>query len=361
MVLLRHMKISNNTINIHISNRSILRVLVVVAIVAALIKLTDLVLVVLTSIVIASFVRTAADKFADYKIPKTVSVLAMYVLGFLALSGIFYFFVPVLIVELSKLIPLVADLLPGSVDFNAISGARDVAETIAGGGVFTDVLSSLRSTLTSVSGGFVAVITSLFGNIANVVLIIVISFYLSLADDGIETFLKIITPKKHEEYVIDLWHRSRRKIAYWLRGQMLLGLIIGLITFIGLALIGIEYALLLAVITAVFELIPFGMILAAIPAISLGLASGGVPLGIITAALYFVIQQLENYIFQPLIVRRVTGISPIAVILSVLIGFQLAGFWGLVLAIPVAVTLLEYIRDLERNKVKGLEEHGKQK
>jgi len=353
------MKISNNTININISNRSIVRILVVVAVVAALLKLTDLVLVVLTSIVIASFVRTASEKLTKYKFPKTLSVLAIYILGFLTLSGVFYFFVPVLIVELSKLIPLIADLLPGSVDIQAVTGAKNVAESISGGAVFGDVVNILRGTLVSVSSGFFGVVSALFGNIVNVILIIVISFYLSLAEDGIEAFLRIVTPKKSEEYVIGLWHRSRIKIAYWMRGQMILGVIIGFLTFIGLALIGVEYALLLAVIAGIFELIPFGMILAAIPAISLGFASGGFPMAILVAALYFVIQQFEGYVFQPLVVRRVTGISPIAVILSVLIGFQLAGFWGLVLAIPVTVTLLEYIKDLEKDKAKEIHHEGK--
>ena len=359
MVLLGCMKISNNTININISNRSIIRVLVVIGIVAALLKLTDLVLVVLTSIVIASFVRTASEKLTKYKIPKTISVISIYVLGFAVLSGVFYFFVPVLIVELSKLIPLIADLLPGSVDVQAVAGAKNVAESITEGAVFGDVVNVLRGTLASVSTGFFGVVSSLFGNVVNVILIIVISFYLSLAEDGIETFLRIVTPKKNEEYVIGLWHRSRIKIAQWMRGQMMLGLIIGLLTFIGLALLGVEYALLLAVIAAIFELIPFGMILAAIPAISLAFASGGITMAVVVAALYVGIQQLEGYVFQPLVVRRVTGVSPIVVILSVLIGFQLAGFWGLVLAVPVAVTLLEYIRDLEKNKIKEIDHEGK--
>lgn len=349
------MKISNNTINIHISNRSILRVLIVVAIVAALIKLTDLVLVVLTSIVIASFVRTAAEKLKQYKIPKTISVLSMYVLGFSILSGLFYFFIPVLIVEISKLLPVIAELLPGSFNGGALTGAQSIATSIADGAIFSDVIKTLQSTLASVSSGFFGTISNLFGSIVNVILIIVISFYLSLAEDGIESFLRIVTPRSHEEYAINLWHRSQRKIAYWLRGQMLLGIIIGLITFIGLSLLGIEYALLLAFVAAVFELIPFGMILASIPAISLGFVAGGLPLALLITALYFVVQQLEGYFLQPLVVGRATGISPIAVILAVLIGFQLAGFWGLILAVPLAVTALEYIKDLEKNKVKGLE------
>jgi len=345
------MKIANNTINVTLSNKSLMNVLFFVVTVALLLKLSDLVLVVLTSIVLASFVRIASQKFRNYHIPKLVSVIGLYVTGFLILSGVFYFFVPVLIIELSKLIPFIASILPGSIDLTTIEGAKNVATSITDGSVLPNVAEQLRNLIVSFSGGFFSVVSNLFGNIVNVVLIIVISFYLSLAEDGIETFLKIVTPKKHEEYAINLWHRSQRKIAYWLKGQMIMGLIIGLVTFIGLTLIGVEYALLLSVVAAIFELVPFGMILAAIPAISLGFASGGLSLALVIAGFYIITQQLEAYILQPIIMRRVTGVSPIVVILSVLIGFQLAGFWGLVLAIPVAVTILEYIKDRENKKI----------
>lgn len=356
---IKTMNISNNKLTIKISNRTLITALLLVVLAVALVKLKDLVLVVLTSIVIASFVRTASEKLKKYHMPKTVSVVAMYVLGFALLSGIFYFFIPVLIIELSKLIPVIAQFVPGVLDTTTVEGAKTVASSIGDGTVLPEVLKQLQGSLVSVSSGFFGVISNLFGNIANVILIIVISFYLSLAEDGIESFLKIVTPKKYESYTIGLWKRSQRKIAHWLRGQMVMGLIVGLLTFIGLALIGVEYALLLAVIAAVFEMIPFGIILASIPAISLAFTSGGFPLAILVAGLYVVIQQVESYIVQPLVMKKVTGISPIAVILSVLVGFKLAGFWGLILAIPVAVTLLEYIKDREKNKI-AHEEHEKE-
>lgn len=353
------MNISNNKLTIKISNKTLINVLLLVILSAVLLKLTDLVLVVLTSIVIASFVRTASEKLTKYHFPKTLSVVGMYVLGFSILSGIFYFFIPVLIVELSKLIPVIAELIPGILDQTTVEGAKNVADSLSKGTMLPDVLQQLQGVLISFSSGFVGVISNLFGNIANVILIIVISFYLSLAEDGIESFLKIVTPKQYEGYVIGLWQRSQRKIAHWLRGQMIMGLIVGLLTFIGLALLGVEYALLLAVIAGVFELIPFGIILASIPAISLAFASGGLSLAIFVAGLYVVIQQIETYVVQPLVVRKTTGISPIAVILSVLVGFKLAGFWGLILAIPVTVTLLEYIKDREQNKITPIEHEGK--
>jgi len=352
------MNISHNRFTVKISNKTLISAFLLVALAAALLKLSDLVLVVLTSIVIASFVRTVSERLLKYHIPKTVSVVGMYILGFAALSGIFYFFVPVLIIEFSKLIPIIADFIPGIVNQNTVDGAKTVAENITEGVMLPDLFQQLQGVLASISSGFVSAISNLFGSIANVILIVVISFYLSLAEDGIESFLRIVTPKQHEKYVIDLWKRSQRKIAKWLRGQMFMGLIVGLLTFIGLALIGVEYALLLAVIAAVFELIPFGIILASIPAISLAFASGGISLAILVAGLYVVIQQIESYVVQPLVMRKATGVSPIAVILAVLIGFKLAGFWGLILAIPVTVTLLEYIKDREKNKLE-IEEHEK--
>jgi predicted PurR-regulated permease PerM len=109
--------------------------------------------------------------------------------------------------------------------------------------------------------------------------------------------------------------------------------------------------MLLSVIAAIFELIPFGIFLAIIPAISLTYISGGLSLSLMVLGLYLIVQQLESYLISPLVVHKVTGVSPLVVILSVLIGVNLAGFWGLILAVPVAVTILEYVKDLEKDKV----------
>jgi predicted PurR-regulated permease PerM len=185
----------------------------------------------------------------------------------------------------------------------------------------------------------------------NVVLVIVISFYLSVSNDGIESFLRILSPIEREEYVIGLWNRSQAKIARWMQGQLFLGLVIGILTFIGLTLLKVEHALLLAVLAAIFELIPFGIFLAAIPAVSFAFSGGGISLALMVVALYVLIQQLEGYLISPIVMNKMTGISPLVVIISVLIGVQLAGFWGLILAVPVAVTILEYIKDFEKKKI----------
>lgn len=344
----------NKTYSININNKTLFNLVLIGAVIFALIKIKSLILIILTSVVIASFIGTSATALKNKMgISRSLSVALMYIFTVTAFGIIFYFFVPVLIKELIVLVPLITEYFPeinniGIFDFDNFSLSS--ADT---GGV--QVIENLKSLLSTISSGFVSTISAFFGGIANVILVAVISFYLSISKDGIESFLKIITPVQHERYVINLWERSQKKIALWMSGQFVLGIVVGVLTFIGLTAIGVEYALLLAVVAAFFELIPFGIYLAVVPAITLSFATGGVSLAVLVVGLYIIIQQLESYIFAPLIVQKATGISPLIVILSILIGINLAGFWGLILAIPVAVTILEYIKDVESNKLKELE------
>ena len=204
-------------------------------------------------------------------------------------------------------------------------------------------------------GGCVAtrfgqMVTVIFGRFFRFVVVVVISFWLAVQPNGIENFLRIITPIDREKYVIDLWKRSQRKIGSWLQGQLLLGLIIGVLVFLGLMILGVKYALVLALLAAVFELIPFfGPILSAVPAVLLGFSSS-VTLGLMTIGLFIIIQQFENHLIYPLVVKKIIGVPPLVVILSILIGAQLAGFLGIILAVPAAAVLMEVASDLEKSK-----------
>jgi predicted PurR-regulated permease PerM len=114
--------------------------------------------------------------------------------------------------------------------------------------------------------------------------------------------------------------------------------------------LGIEYALVLALLAAVMELIPiFGPTLSAIPAIALGFVESP-SLGLFVLALYIIIQQFENHLIYPLVVRKVVGVPPIIVILALVIGGQLAGFMGILLSVPVAAVLLEFAEDMQKEK-----------
>ena len=106
-----------------------------------------------------------------------------------------------------------------------------------------------------------------------------------------------------------------------MQGQLILALIMGVLVYLGLTVLGVKHALLLAVIAAVFEIIPvFGPTLAAVPAILIGFVDGGFPIGIAVILLYIIFQQFENHLIYPLVVTRVVGVPPLLVILGLIIG-----------------------------------------
>ena len=191
----------------------------------------------------------------------------------------------------------------------------------------------------------------IFGGIISLGLIILISFYLSVEDRGIENFLRIILPKQYEDYAVDLWERCRRKIALWIKGQILLGILIAVLTYLLLSLLGIQYALLLAIVAGIFELVPYGILVALVPAAAFSYLSGGISTALLVAGAYIIIQQFENFLFAPLIIKSVVGLTPIVIILAALVGFELGGIWGGLLAIPFAVFIVEIMSDLEKKKI----------
>ncbi len=346
----------NKNIHVNISNGTIVRILLFGLLILALVKLWSLVLVILTSIVIASFIESAVKKMKRFIKNRTVAVFSIYVVSILAVVGLFSVFIPVFLHEMSALVSSLGRYIPDSSILNSfqvdtISDAKGVVKTISKNGSLVEIIRSTQNLMQSVSGGFFNVFGSAFGGVLNMALILIISFYLSIKEKGIENFLRIITPDKQESYVIDLWQRTERKIGLWIQGQMLLGIIVGMLVYLGLTILGVKYSLVLALLAAFFELIPFGLLLATIPAVIFALIDGGTTLAFMVFGLYLIIQQFENYLIAPLIVKKVTGVPPLVVILSVLIGAQLAGLWGIILAIPCAVCLLEFLEDVEKKKL----------
>ncbi len=342
--------------NISISNGTIIRVILFGVFFFALIKLANIILILLTSIVIASFIGFAVKKMKKYVKNRTLAVFLIYFCSFAAIVGLLSVFVPVFISEMSALVAQLGKYIPegsilNSFQADTITGAQGVVTTISHNASLVDVIKSTQGLVSSLSGGFFSIFGQAFGGVFNLLLIIVVSFYLSVTENGVQNFLRIITPATHEEYIIGLWQRTEHKIGLWMQGQMLMGTIIGMLTYLGLTIIGVKYSLVLALLVVVAELIPFGLILATIPGVLFAYMDGGVSTAAIVALMYLILGQFESYLIYPLIVKKATGISPLVVIIAILIGGTLAGLWGVILAIPCAVCLLEFLDDLEKKKV----------
>lgn len=341
--------------SVSITSGTIITAILLGALVAVLFYLSDLVLVLLTAIVLASAAEPAVKWFIKYKIPRALSVLLVYVLVFGSLFGIVYLFIPPILDEAANFTQSFRTYLEslnisgGVIErLPALPQTEHIVEEFS----LPDVLGNIRNSLSGFSSGFLATISAVFGGVVSFVLIIVFSFYFAAQETGIDDFLRVVTPPRYHEYVVGLWRRSQEKIGKWMQGQLILALIIGILTYLGLTVLGVRYALLLSLLAAIGELIPvFGMILAAVPAIAIGFADGGTTLALLVLGLYIILQQFESNLIYPLVVKKVVGVPPLLVILALIVGAKVAGFLGILLSVPIAAALQEFVSDVQKKRV----------
>lgn len=350
--------------HIEIKTGTIVRAVLLILAIVVLFYLKDLVLVILTAVVIASSLEPFIQWFMKMKIYRIFSALIVYMVLAGILLGSFYTFVPRLLQDSSELLSSIPKYLESSSLWNPLDEAIEqqpqvamvttmaapvsnpTANTSIGG-----ALQSINEAINAVSSGFVHSASSVFGGVLSFILIVVLSFYLAVQENGVEKFLRIVIPDKNEGYVVDLWKRTQAKIGLWMQGQIVLALIVGLLVYLALLLLGVKNALLFAALAALLETIPlFGPIVAAIPAVAVTYNTGGMTSALVVAAAYLIIHQLENHVLYPMVVKKIVGVPPILVILSVLAGVKLAGFLGIILSVPIAAMLIEFLDDVEKDK-----------
>jgi predicted PurR-regulated permease PerM len=290
-------------------------------------------------------------------VPRVVAVILIYLALFSVFFALFYFFLPSLLEDFATFVAQ----LPTYLESFTRAGAFDAYTNILGLPSTStispqDMLEGIRTGL-NIDGLFGNAFTAashIFGGLFSLVLIIVFSFYFAVLDTGVDDFLKIVTPEKHRGYVVDLWRRSQRKIGLWMQGQLILAVIMGVLVYLGLMILGVPHALVLAVVAGLFEIIPvFGPTLSAVPAVAVAFVAGGPTLGLFTIALFVIAQQFENHLIYPLVVTRVVGVPPLLVILALIVGAELAGFLGIILSVPAAATLQELVRDMQAGRFKS--------
>ena len=343
-----------------ITTRSFVRAILVALGFVFLYVVRDILAVVLFSVVVASAVDPAARWFGRFHIPRVVSVILVYLIAFLVLAGAFYIVVPTLISETSQFISDAPSLLHGDfLSTTVLPLLPDLPSSFSG--LLDRVLAEAQGAIGSLTAGFLGTAVNVFGGAVLFGLLIVLSFYLSVQENGIEGFLRVVTPQEHEQYILDVWRRARRKIGRWLQGQVLLGVLVGVLVFLGLTILRVRFAFLLALLAAIFELIPiFGPVLAAIPAIIIALLQKPI-LGLAVLVFYVVVQQFENHLIYPVVVRTTTGVPAMVVVLALFVGGKLGGLLGILLAVPVAVVLMEVLNDIaaRRSLPKSVEQTTK--
>lgn len=356
MVLFRYM---DKQIVIAIQSSTFIRAIIIGALAYALWSLKELALLVLAAVVIASAIEPGVVFFVRNRIPRVLAVLGMYLAVFGSLFAIVYFFLPPILADAQGFFSLIPQYL-GALDLpGPLSDITAFVPEAEQGHEAEAILNSIlnfRAAFGDSSEGAVKLVAAFFGGIASFLLVIILSFYFAMRETGVEDFLRLVTPARREEYVVGLWLRARTKIGQWMQGQILSSLVLGILAYLGLLILGVPYALLLALITAAMEIVPiFGSLLAAVPAIIIAFSAGGMPLALIVTGLYVILNLFESHLINPLVVNKVVGIPPLLVILALIVGAQLAGFLGVLLAIPLAAALREFLNDYDRGKREAVE------
>lgn len=330
---------------ISITSGTFFRILFISAAAAFLYFIRDIVAMVLIALLIATLIDPFADFFERWRIPRGLAVVIVYIVGLAALLGAWILVVPPVLTQLGDFVQTFSPTL-AQVDGGAYAHFFD--------GSFTANLDSTFATIQS--SGFsdalprlFAVGSTAFNTFVAAAVVLILVFYVVVEKTALVRMLRFVARAEYQPFAMMLAGKVREKMGMWLRGELVLMFSIFVLTYGALLLLQIPYALVLAVLAGILEVVPFaGPLLSAIPAVILAAAVSPFH-AVLTACVYIVIQQVEGNILVPKIMQRVTGLNPIASLLAILIGWRVGGIVGAMVSIPIAMALSVFLEEVFRH------------
>jgi predicted PurR-regulated permease PerM len=315
---------------IEISHQTIINLLGLVFALWLVTKIWPLLIILFVSFIIMSALKPAVKLFEKLKISRALSIVLVYLIVWLLIGALIAGIIPPLVVQTSRLISTIPAFL-GNLQFLNLHQA--------------DITTQLISLIGTLPENVLKVVADVFGNLVNLFTTLVISFYLLTERENLDGFLNKWLGKKNSQKISGLVGNIESSLGGWVRGELLLMLVIGLFSYIGLRILGVDTALPLSILAGLFEIIPgIGPILSAIPAVIFAFSINPL-VALSTVALYFLIHNLENSFITPLVMRQATGVNPLISLLSLIIGFELAGAVGTILAIPALLAITAIVSE----------------
>lgn len=320
------------TYKIEISAKTIIFTVVFLLFLNLLWIAKDLIFSLFIAFIIMSAVKPAVVLLESKKIPRTIATAIIFI-AFLFLLGFMLFWIfPPIIFETTMLIKqlpsIIEDLNPGL-------------------GSYINV-NSLTQYIPNLTNQAFSIIGNIFSNAIFLMSTLFFSFYLTLEEDFIKNILAKFFDENKARVISEVFDKIENRMSAWFWGELVLMTVVGALTFIGLNLIGVRYALPLAIIAGLLEVVPnLGPTISTIPSFLVALTQSYF-LGFSTIALYFIVQQLENHIIVPMVMKKAVGLNPIITLIALIIGGKVGGAVGVVLAIPFTLfaetLLIEFMR-----------------
>lgn len=325
-----------------ISLGSILRIIGVFLAIYLVYLMKDIVFLLIAVLIFTTALEPVVARLAKIGIPRAFSILICYLFILIVLSFALYLIVPPVAIQLKELalnVPYYSEKIS---QFNETNASQ-----------IQSLLSQFGSKLSNYGGDAISALFSFFGGVVSAVTIFVLTFYVLVDENGIRKTLLNLIPPERKEATLKISNKIGTKIGLWLRGQLSLMVIMGIANGLVYYFMGVPYALTIAIIAGILEIIPIiGPVVAAIIGVIVAFVAGVVIWKIlIIIGLLILISQLENSILVPKIMQKAVGISPFFVILALLIGNKLLGIPGAILAIPLAAGLQVLFQEYNRIRV----------
>lgn len=344
MIEITQSESSSQKIEIQIKLLTILKVVLVVVGFYFVYKLRSVIFLLFVAGILAALIDPYADWFSKRKVPRSLAVLLIYVV----LSGLF-------ILSLTVLIPPMFHQLGEFVkNFSGIwahmsstfATVRDLSVQYGVENSIQQGLQSLEDSLTQAVPSAIGTIKGFFEGLAGFFIVLFLSYYMVAEEAEAKRFFRSLAPVKYQPYLIDLIVRVQKKIGQWLRGQLILMVLIGLFTYVGLLILGVDYALMLGVLAGLTEILPYiGPIVGAVPAVIIALTLSPLK-AFLVIALYFFIQDIFQNLIAPKVMQQAVGLNPLVTLIAILVGAELGGVLGAALAIPVAAMCAVLFQDI---------------
>ncbi len=285
------------------------------------IKLQDILVLLFMAFIVMSALKANVDYLVKKNVNRTLAIIFNYVV-FLCLIALFATIVlPPLVSETIRLtthFPQYINKLVPYVNINQDTIIQQIAPISQNVARFT---------------------VSIFSNVFTLLTILVFSFYFLMEHSNLRSFLVSLTGENIADKSLRTLRKIEERMGTWVRGEMILGLIIGISSYVGLSLLNVNFALPLALIAGVLELIPIiGPIISAVPAVIIAFTDSPNK-ALLVVVLYIIIQQVENNFIVPSVMKKTVGLPSIVILLALLIGGKLGGTIGIILAVPILLTV----------------------
>lgn len=322
---------------IEISSRTIIFAVFFIILLNLLWNVRELIFSLFIAFIVMSALNPLVTFFEGKKIPRALTTVAVFILLFTAVGYFIRWIAPPIIQETTVLFKNLPAIMRGlNIDTSQYMNQDFFTKYVP-----------------NITNNTLQFIRNIFSNVIFVISTVVFSFYFLIEEGAIKKFLVRFFEKQEAAQVAGIIEKAEKRMRAWLWGQLFLMIIIGTLTYIGLLIIGVKYAASLAVIAGLLEIVPIlGPTLSAVPAFLIGAAQSYF-LGFATIALYFIVQQLENQVVVPLVMRKAVGLNPIVTLIALIVGGRIGGFLGILLAIPLTLFIETLL--VEFSKLKASE------